>query len=74
LQDAGITVSPDPISVVGHVLPTPRIHYGNPANSRPVVSPARRNAWGAIIWFLTHSNREMVHGIWSTRHSMSRRV
>ncbi|KIK36441.1 hypothetical protein CY34DRAFT_27393, partial [Suillus luteus UH-Slu-Lm8-n1] len=27
LQDAGITVSTYPISVTGHVLPTPRIHY-----------------------------------------------
>ncbi|KAG1847515.1 hypothetical protein DFJ58DRAFT_663286, partial [Suillus subalutaceus] len=41
LQDAGITVSPDPISVTGRVLPTPKIHYGNPASSRPVVSPGR---------------------------------
>ncbi|KAG1781228.1 hypothetical protein EV702DRAFT_921964, partial [Suillus placidus] len=38
LQDTGITVSPDPISLTGRVLPTPRIHYGNPASSRPVVS------------------------------------
>ncbi|KAG2752172.1 Piwi-domain-containing protein [Suillus brevipes Sb2] len=46
LQDAGITVSPDPISVVGHVLPTPRIHYGNPANSRPV--QPRNGSWNMI--------------------------
>ncbi|KAG2062877.1 hypothetical protein BDR04DRAFT_1164525 [Suillus decipiens] len=29
LQDMGITVSPDPILVTGHVLPMPKIHYGN---------------------------------------------
>lgn len=46
LQDAGITVSPDPISVVGHILPTPRIHYGNPANSRPV--QPRNGSWNMI--------------------------
>ncbi|KAJ8592792.1 hypothetical protein M405DRAFT_722309, partial [Rhizopogon salebrosus TDB-379] len=28
MQDAGITVVPDPISVNGHVLPTPSIYYG----------------------------------------------
>ncbi|KAJ8581686.1 hypothetical protein M405DRAFT_705041, partial [Rhizopogon salebrosus TDB-379] len=28
MQDAGITVLPDPISVNGRVLPTPSIYYG----------------------------------------------
>ncbi|KIK45842.1 hypothetical protein CY34DRAFT_22361 [Suillus luteus UH-Slu-Lm8-n1] len=46
LQDAGITISPDPISIVGNVLPTPRIHYGNPANSRPV--QPRNGSWNMI--------------------------
>ncbi|KAG1897552.1 uncharacterized protein F5891DRAFT_1191747 [Suillus fuscotomentosus] len=35
LQDAGITVSPDP-TLVTCVLPMPKIHYGNPASSRTV--------------------------------------
>lgn len=46
LQDAGITVSPDPILVTGRVLPTPKIHYGNPASSRPV--QPRNGSWNVI--------------------------
>ncbi|KAG2158147.1 Piwi-domain-containing protein [Suillus bovinus] len=46
LQDAGITVSPDPISINGRVLPTPKIHYGNPATSRPV--QPRNGSWNMI--------------------------
>lgn len=46
LQDAGITVAPDPISVVGRVLPTPRIYYGNPASSGPV--QPRNGSWNAM--------------------------
>ncbi|KAG2041475.1 ribonuclease H-like domain-containing protein [Suillus americanus] len=46
LQDAGITVSPEPISVTGRILPTPRIHYGNPASSRPV--QPRNGSWNVI--------------------------
>ncbi|KAG1858414.1 Piwi domain-containing protein [Suillus subalutaceus] len=46
LQDAGITVSPEPISVTGRVLPTPKIYYGNPANSRPV--QPRNGSWNVI--------------------------
>ncbi|KAG1819562.1 ribonuclease H-like domain-containing protein [Suillus subaureus] len=46
LQDAGITVSPDPILVTGRVLPTPKIHYGNPATSRPV--QPRNGSWNVI--------------------------
>jgi eukaryotic translation initiation factor 2C len=42
MQDAGITVLPDPISVNGRVLPTPSIYYGNPASGKPVVRPRRR--------------------------------
>ncbi|OJA17422.1 hypothetical protein AZE42_04820 [Rhizopogon vesiculosus] len=36
MQDAGITVHPDPISVNGRVLPTPSIYYGNAASNKPV--------------------------------------
>ncbi|KAG2061216.1 Piwi-domain-containing protein [Suillus hirtellus] len=46
LQDAGITVSPDPILVTGRVLPTPNIHYGNAAASRPV--QPRNGSWNVI--------------------------
>ncbi|KAG2133863.1 ribonuclease H-like domain-containing protein [Suillus cothurnatus] len=46
LQDAGITVSPDPILITGRVLPTPKIFYGNPANSRPV--QPRNGSWNVV--------------------------
>ncbi|KAG1736714.1 Piwi domain-containing protein [Suillus lakei] len=46
LQDAGITVSPDPISVTGRVLQTPKIHYGNPASSTPV--QPQNGSWNVI--------------------------
>ncbi|KAG1817374.1 hypothetical protein EV424DRAFT_1347961 [Suillus variegatus] len=46
LQDAGITVSPDPILVTGRVLPMPNIHYGNAAASRPV--QPQNGSWNVI--------------------------
>ncbi|OAX30586.1 hypothetical protein K503DRAFT_807036 [Rhizopogon vinicolor AM-OR11-026] len=36
LQDAGITVNPDPISVNGYILRIPSIYYGNAASNKPV--------------------------------------
>ena len=39
LQDAGITVLPDPISVTGRILQTPSVYCRNPSTSRPGVSP-----------------------------------
>ncbi|KAJ8592794.1 hypothetical protein M405DRAFT_859423 [Rhizopogon salebrosus TDB-379] len=46
MQDAGITVLPDPISVNGRVLPTPSIYYGNPASGKPVVP--RNGSWNVV--------------------------
>ncbi|KAG2124394.1 uncharacterized protein EDB93DRAFT_1258856 [Suillus bovinus] len=43
---ARITVAPDPISINGSVLPTAKIHYGNPAASRPV--QPRNGSWNMI--------------------------
>jgi hypothetical protein len=37
LQDAGITVNPDPISVNGYILLIPSIYYGNAASNKLVV-------------------------------------
>jgi eukaryotic translation initiation factor 2C len=44
MQDAGITVLPDPISINGRILPTPSIYYGNTASSKPVVRPGCHEA------------------------------
>ncbi|OAX30854.1 hypothetical protein K503DRAFT_806646 [Rhizopogon vinicolor AM-OR11-026] len=37
LQDAEITVNPNPISVNGYILSIPSIYYGNAALNKPVV-------------------------------------
>ncbi|KAG1749019.1 ribonuclease H-like domain-containing protein [Suillus paluster] len=46
MQDAGITVLPDPISVNGRILPTPSIYYGNLSSSSSVVP--RDGSWNMI--------------------------
>ncbi|KAG1775993.1 hypothetical protein EV702DRAFT_1230723 [Suillus placidus] len=46
LQDTGITISPEPISVTRHVLPMPKMHCRNPASSRPV--QPQNGSWNII--------------------------